>query len=75
MDRGTAHVLRGYGMRQSAVCLTARPSLYPDQDALVFPQLNLRWSWRELDERVNQAAAWLIELGVAAGRASSASGR
>ncbi len=44
-------------------------SLYPDEDALVFPQLKLRWSWRELDERVNQAAAWLIELGVDAGRA------
>ena len=41
--------------------------LYPDSDALVFPLMKLRWSWRELSERVDRAAAWLIELGVAPG--------
>ncbi len=35
---------------------------YPDQDALVFPQLRLRWSWRELDQRVNQIASSLIAM-------------
>jgi fatty-acyl-CoA synthase len=42
-------------------------SVFPEQDAVVFPQLELRWSWRELNERVNQAATWLIELGVEPG--------
>ncbi len=40
---------------------------YPDHDALVFPQLRLRWSWRELDQRVNQIASSLIAMGVALG--------
>src|SRR5271166_4594877 len=40
---------------------------YPDQDALVFPQLKLRWSWRELDRRVNQIASSLIAMGVERG--------
>jgi fatty-acyl-CoA synthase len=44
---------------------TAR--LYPDRDALVFPGLNLRWSWRELNERVNQIASALLALGVEPG--------
>ncbi len=47
--------------------LARTAGLYPDQDAVVFPQLNLRWSWRELDERVNQVARWFIELGALAG--------
>ena len=42
---------------------------YPDQDAVVFPQLKLRWSWRELNGRVDQIAAALIALGVQAGQA------
>ena len=40
---------------------------FPDHDALVFPGLELRWSWRELNQRVNQIAAALIALGVQAG--------
>jgi fatty-acyl-CoA synthase len=44
---------------------TAR--LYPDRDALVFPGLGLRWSWRELDERVDRIASSLIGLGVRRG--------
>ena len=42
-------------------------ALFPDHDALVFPGLQLRWSWRELNERVNQIAAALIALGVQTG--------
>jgi fatty-acyl-CoA synthase len=40
---------------------------HPEQDALVFPQLKLHWSWRELNQRVNQVASSLIALGVARG--------
>ncbi len=42
-------------------------ALFPDHDALVFPGRELRWSWRELNGRVNQIAAALIALGVQAG--------
>ncbi len=45
---------------------TAR--LNPDNDALVFPLLKLRWRWRELNERVDQIASSLIALGVEAGQ-------
>ena len=42
--------------------------LYPDRDALVFPGLKLRWSWRELNQRVNRIASGLIALGVEPGQ-------
>ena len=41
---------------------------YPSHDAVVFPKLNLRWSWRELDERVDNVAAALLALGIGRGR-------
>jgi fatty-acyl-CoA synthase len=47
--------------------LARTAELYPDHDAVVFPQLKLRWSWRELDLRVSQAAGWLLSLGVEPG--------
>src|SRR6516225_5878908 len=40
---------------------------HPDRDALVFPKLKLRWSWRELDRRVDRLASSLIGLGVGQG--------
>ena len=40
---------------------------YADCDAVVFPKLGLRWSWRELNRRVTQVAAGLLSLGVEAG--------
>jgi fatty-acyl-CoA synthase len=40
---------------------------YPGQDALVFPELELRRSWSELNQRVNQVASALIGLGIAPG--------
>ncbi len=40
---------------------------YPEGDALVFPKLGLRWSWRELDRRVDRAASGLIGLGIGRG--------
>jgi fatty-acyl-CoA synthase len=39
----------------------------PDHDAVVFPRRHVRWSWRELDERVDRVASGLIALGVARG--------
>jgi fatty-acyl-CoA synthase len=39
---------------------------YPERDGVVFPALGLRWSWGELDRRVDQAASGLIARGVAA---------
>src|SRR3954470_21358738 len=44
---------------------TAR--LHPDRDALVFPALGVRWSWAELDRRVDAIASALIGLGVGPG--------
>jgi fatty-acyl-CoA synthase len=40
---------------------------FPDRDALVFPGLALRWSWRELNERVDLVASGLLALGVRRG--------
>ncbi len=38
-----------------------------DQDALVYPQLGVRWSYKELDARVDEAARALLALGVKQG--------
>jgi fatty-acyl-CoA synthase len=40
---------------------------FPDHDALAFPQLLLRWSWREFNEQVDAAARGLISLGIRKG--------
>lgn len=42
-------------------------SAFPDRDAVVFPALGLRWSWADLDRRVDRVAESLIRLGVARG--------
>jgi fatty-acyl-CoA synthase len=47
--------------------LERRVASDPDRDALVFPDLGLRWSWRELDEQVDRVATSLIRLGVGRG--------
>ena len=67
MNQGTAGSEPWVWSETVGSVLEHAASVYPGQDALVFPQLKLRWTWRELDERVNQAAAWLIELGIAPG--------
>jgi fatty-acyl-CoA synthase len=41
---------------------------FPGRDAVVFPGLGLRWSWAELDRRVDVVASALIGLGVGPGR-------
>jgi fatty-acyl-CoA synthase len=40
---------------------------WPDRDAVVFPALGLRWSWRELDRRVDAVSDALLASGVARG--------
>ena len=37
---------------------------YPDHDALVFPQTDRRWTWREFDAEVDRVAKSLIALGI-----------
>jgi fatty-acyl-CoA synthase len=40
---------------------------HPGRDAVVFPALGLRWTWSELDRRVDAVASALIAGGVARG--------
>jgi fatty-acyl-CoA synthase len=40
---------------------------HPDRDALVFPGLGRRWSWRELEEVVDRIAESLVRLGIQPG--------
>jgi fatty-acyl-CoA synthase len=47
--------------------LRATASAHPDHDALVFPRLGARWSWSELDRRVDAVASGLIRSGVEPG--------
>lgn len=47
--------------------LRATAGRYPDQDAVVFPALGTRWSWSELDRRVDAVAEALVGLGVQRG--------
>ncbi len=42
-------------------------ALHADQDAVVFPQLGLRWSWLEFQRQVEQAARGLLALGIRPG--------
>jgi fatty-acyl-CoA synthase len=48
-------------------CLRRTASRHPSLDAVVFPALGLRWSWAELDRRVDLAASGLIAHGVEPG--------
>lgn len=41
---------------------------FPERDAVVFPGLGVRWSWSELDRRVDAVASALIHRGVEPGR-------
>ena len=38
-----------------------------DSDAVVVPHQNVRWSYREFDERVTRVAAGLLKLGLRPG--------
>ncbi|EMA56882.1 long-chain-fatty-acid--CoA ligase [Halococcus thailandensis] len=47
--------------------LTLTAEKYPDRDAIVYPQKNQEWSYREFNERVNQLAHALCDLGIEKG--------
>src|SRR5262249_2519265 len=47
--------------------LRATARRHPWHDAVVFPALGLRWSWSELDRRVDQVASGLLWAGVRPG--------
>ncbi len=40
---------------------------FPDHDAVAFPALDLHWTWKELDDRVDRVAESLIAFGVSKG--------
>src|SRR5262245_12223288 len=40
---------------------------YPDREALVFPQLGRRWTWRQFAADVDEAARGLLALGIKTG--------
>ena len=66
-DQASANVPWVEGQTVGSV-LRATASRFGDRDALVFPSLGLRWSWSELDRRVDVVASALIELGIGPGR-------
>ncbi|HTN77029.1 MAG TPA: AMP-binding protein [Pirellulaceae bacterium] len=41
---------------------------FPDGDAVVFPKLQLRWTWREFGEQVERAARGLLAIGIRPGQ-------
>src|SRR5215471_11361442 len=47
--------------------LTATANKNPDREALVFPQLNRRWTWRQFAADVDAAARGLLALGIRTG--------
>ena len=53
--------------RTVGAVLRATAARCGERDALVFPGLNLRWSWGDLDQRVDVVASALIDRGVGRG--------
>ncbi len=47
--------------------LEKQVNLYPDQEAVVYPELNLRKTYKEFDEMANKAAKGLMSIGVEKG--------
>src|SRR5262245_57859125 len=47
--------------------LAATAGKYPDREALIFPQLNRRWTWRQFAADVDAAARGLLALGIKTG--------
>src|SRR5438045_8287534 len=47
--------------------LATTASRYPDREALVFPQLSRRWTWRQFAADVDAAARGLLALGIKTG--------
>jgi fatty-acyl-CoA synthase len=47
--------------------LARQAAQYPDKDALIYPELGLRWSFRQLDELAQTCALGLASLGIRKG--------
>jgi fatty-acyl-CoA synthase len=47
--------------------LARQAAQYPGKDALVYPELGLRWSFRQLEELAEQCACGLARLGIGKG--------
>src|SRR5256714_14243351 len=47
--------------------LAATAERYPDREAVVFPQLGRRWTWRQFTADVDAAARGLLALGIKTG--------
>ncbi|HEV3036950.1 MAG TPA: AMP-binding protein [Candidatus Angelobacter sp.] len=47
--------------------LSRQAEQYPDKDALIYPELGLRWSFRQLEELAQRCARGLAELGIEKG--------
>jgi fatty-acyl-CoA synthase len=63
-DSNAAPWVEGLTIGQALAATAAR---YADRDALVFPQLNVRLSWRQFAERVDDTARGLLALGIRSG--------
>lgn len=51
-----------------AEVLRQTASNHAERDALAFPKLSLRWTWRELQHEVDAAAAGLLAMGIEKGQ-------
>ena len=47
--------------------LSRQAAQYPEKDALIFPELGLRWSFRQLEELAQNCAKGLVCLGIGKG--------
>jgi fatty-acyl-CoA synthase len=47
--------------------LAQQAAQYPDGDALIYPELGLRWTFRQLEERAQTCARGLANLGIGKG--------
>ncbi|MFD1037866.1 AMP-binding protein [Virgibacillus byunsanensis] len=47
--------------------LEEQVNLYPDQEAVIYPELNLRKTYKEFDQMANQAAKSLMSIGIEKG--------
>ena len=47
--------------------LRATARKFPNHDAVVFPALSLRWSWSEVDRRVDKLTDWFRNIGIQPG--------
>src|SRR5438046_1268645 len=49
------------------VVLARQAAQYPDKDALIYPELGLRWTFRQLEDLAQNCARGLAQLGITKG--------